>query len=73
MLGITGISRNQRGEIVSINLNDGQKLSLDELFQKVERENVGGAYLTEDANGIKHLHLSRDDDIDDDRDCLSLI
>ncbi len=26
-----------------------------------------------DANGEKHLHLSRDGDIDEDRDCLSLI
>jgi hypothetical protein len=73
VLGITSINRNHRGEIVNIELSDGRRISLEELFQEVEQDNVGGAYIATDANGEKHLHLSRDGDTDEDRDCLSLI
>ncbi len=73
MLGITGVNRNNHGEIANVELSDGRRLGLDELFEEVDQGNIGGAYIATDAQGKKHLHLSRDGDIDEDRDCLSLI
>ncbi|MDD2511283.1 MAG: DUF3892 domain-containing protein [Syntrophomonas sp.] len=67
------MNRNDKGEIVNIELSDGRRLNLEELFQEIEQDNVGGAFIATDANGEKHLYLSRDGDIDEERDCLSLI
>ena len=38
MLGITSINRNHRGEIVNIELSDGRRISLEELFQEVKEK-----------------------------------
>jgi hypothetical protein len=73
VLGITAINRNEHGMIVNIELTDGRRITVEELKQIVEEENVGGAYIATDYDGEKRLHIVRDGDRDDDLDCLSLI
>jgi|GEM_PF-2624048 len=73
MLGITAINRNEHGVIVNVELTNGQRVTLEELRQLVDKEEIGGAYISIDADGEKRLHLVRDGDFDDDRDVLSLI
>ncbi|HBQ25978.1 MAG TPA: hypothetical protein DD791_06260 [Syntrophomonas sp.] len=73
MLGITAVNRNEHGIIVNINLTDGRRVTVEELKQIVIKENVGGAYISRDSDGEQRLHIVRDGDADDDRDCLSLI
>jgi hypothetical protein len=70
---IVEVQRNNHGEIINIILNDGQKLGLKELFEKVDNGNIGGAYIEVDAIGNKHLHIICDGDTEDDLDILSLI
>lgn len=73
MLGITAINRNEHGVIVNVELSDGRRVTVEELRQIVDKENVGGAYISHDYDGETRLHIVRDGDTDDDRDCVSLI
>jgi lactate dehydrogenase-like 2-hydroxyacid dehydrogenase len=73
LLKITQIQRNNSGEIISVILEDGNQLDLQELFEAVEQGNIGGAFIDVDAVGNKHLHIISDGDTGDDLDCLSLI
>lgn len=73
MLGITAINRNEHGAIANVELTDGRRVTVEELRQIVEQENVGGAYISEDYDGETRLHIVRDGDTDDDRDCMSRI
>ncbi|MGI5912170.1 MAG: DUF3892 domain-containing protein [Syntrophomonadaceae bacterium] len=73
MLGITAINRNEHGVIVNVDLTDGRRVTVEELREIVEKENVGGAYISIDYDGKKRLHIARDEDSGSNRDCLSLI
>jgi hypothetical protein len=73
MLGIVAINRNEHGVLVNVDLSDGRRVTVEELKQIVENENVGGAYISTDYDGENRLHIVRDGDADDDRDCVSLI
>lgn len=70
---ISEIERNNHGEIIKVILEDGRKLNMKELFEIVEQENIGGAFIDVDAIGNKHLHIINDGDTGNDLDCLSLI
>lgn len=73
MLGITAVNRNEHGVLINIELSDGRRVTAEELKQIIEEENVGGAYISTDYDGEKRLHIVRDGDLDDNRDCVSLI
>jgi hypothetical protein len=70
---IKEIIRNNHGEMINIILDDGSKMDLKQLFEAVEDRKIGGAYISVDATGNKHLHITCDGDFGNDRDCLSLI
>lgn len=73
MQHIKEIVRDNHGEIVKIILDDGSKMDIKELFEAVDKRKIGGAYISVDATGQKHLHITCDGDFGSDRDCLSLI
>lgn len=73
MLGITAINRNEHGVLVNVDLSDGRRVTVEELRQIVEEENVGGAHVSTDYDGQKRLHIVRDGDADEGWDCVSLI
>lgn len=73
MLGINAINRDEHGVIVNIELTDGRRVTVEELTQIADKENVGGAYISRDYDGETRLHIVRDGDTGTDRDCVSLI
>jgi hypothetical protein len=73
MLGITAINRNEHGVMVNVDLSDGRRVTVEELKQIIAEEDVGGAYISRDSDGEQRLHIVRDGDADNDRDCVSLI
>jgi hypothetical protein len=73
MLGITGVNHNEHGVLVNIELSDGRRVTVEELKQIIAEEEIGGAYISTDYDGEMRLHIVRDGDLDDNRDCVSLI
>lgn len=73
MLEIKAINRNEHGIIVNIDLNDGLRVSLEELYHELERQKVGGAFVSYGPDGTKEYHLVNDGDYGDELESLKLI
>ncbi|MEN6327968.1 MAG: hypothetical protein ABFD18_17385 [Syntrophomonas sp.] len=72
MLGIKRINRNEHGVIANIELSDDSRVSLEELYRLLDKQNVGGAFVSYGPDGAKEYHLVNDGDYGEKLESLEL-